>query len=141
MAVDLSDVNAVIEKNMAAFDKPGVLSVRPGFKVTKDWLTNTKSIVVTVRHKVAHPPQGEMLPAEVGGVPVDVRQASPEKALELEDPQKYAAGLRLAPNLGRYRTSPTSGRWRVPIRRRPRRRTPSWRRSPNPSSPTAARPA
>jgi hypothetical protein len=77
-----------------------VLSVRPGFKVTKDWLTNTKSIVVTVRHKVAHLPQGEMLPAEVGGVPVDVRQASPEKALELEDPQKYAAGLRLAPNLG-----------------------------------------
>ena len=100
MADDLSDVNAVIEKNMAAFDKPGVLSVRPGFKVTKDWLTNTKSIVVTVRHKVAHPPQGEMLPAEVDGVPVDVRQASPEKALELEDPQKYAAGLRLAPDLG-----------------------------------------
>src|ERR1700730_12527452 len=100
MTVDLSDVNAVIEKNMAAFDKPGVLSVRPGFKVTKDWLTNTKSIVVTVRRKVAHLPQGEMLPAEVGGVPVDVRQASPEKALELEDPQKYAAGLRLAPDLG-----------------------------------------
>jgi hypothetical protein len=100
MAVDLSDVNAVIEKDMTAFDKPGVLSVRPGFKVTKDWLTNTKSIVVTVRHKVANPPQGEMLPAEVGGVPVDVRQASPEKALELEDPQKYAAGLRLAPDMG-----------------------------------------
>ena len=141
MAVDLSDVNAVIEKNMAAFDKTGVLSVRPGFKVTKDWLTNTKSIVVTVRHKVAHPPQGQMLPAEVGGVPVDVRQASPEKALELEDPQKYAAGLRLAPNRGRCRTSPTSRRWRAPIPRRPRRRTPSWRPSPNPSSRTAARPA
>ena len=46
MAEDLSDVNAVINANMAAFDKPGVLSVRPGFKVTKDWLTNTKSIVV-----------------------------------------------------------------------------------------------
>src|SRR4029077_19347696 len=80
--------------------KPGGRSVCPGAKVTKDWLTNTKSIVVTVRHKVAHPPQGEMLPDEVGGVPVDVRQASPEKALELEDPQKYAAGLRLAPDLG-----------------------------------------
>src|SRR6266566_5036603 len=100
MAEDLSGVNAVIEKNMAAFDKPGVLSVRPGFKVTNDWLTNTPSIVVTVRHKVARPPEGEMLPAEVGGVPVDVRQASPEKALELEDPQKYAAGLRLAPDQG-----------------------------------------
>jgi len=100
MSEDLSSVNAVINENMAAFDKPGVLSVRPGFKVTKDWLTNTRSIVVTVRHKVAHPPEGEMLPAEVGGIPVDVRQASPEKALELEDPQKYAAGLRLAPDMG-----------------------------------------
>jgi PLD-like domain len=100
MAEDLTDLDAVIEKNMPAFDKPGVLSVRPGFKVKNDWLTDTRSIVVTVRHKVAHPPEGEMLPAEVGGVPVDVRQASPEKALELEDPQKYAAGLRLAPNLG-----------------------------------------
>ena len=82
-----------------------------------------------------------MLPAEVGGVPVDVRQASPEKALELEDPQKYAAGLRLAPNLGSVPHFPTSGRWRAPARRRPRRRTPSWRPSPNQSSPTAARPA
>src|SRR6266700_7005679 len=100
MAEDLSAVSAVIDQNMTAFDKPGVLSVRPGYKVTKDWLTSTRSIVVTVRHKVAHPPEHEMLPAEVGGVPVDVRQASPAKALELEDPHKYAAGLRLAPNLG-----------------------------------------
>src|SRR5436305_1177398 len=94
------DLSAVIDQNMGAFDKPGVLSVRPGFKVTNDWLTGTRAIVVTVRHKVAHLAEGEMLPAEVGGVPVDVRPASPAKALELEDPQKYAAGLRLAPNLG-----------------------------------------
>jgi hypothetical protein len=94
------DLSAVIDKNMGAFDKPGVLSVRPGYKVTDDWLTSTRSIVVTVRHKVAHPAEGELLPAEVGGVPVDVRQASPAKALELEDPATYAAGLRLAPNLG-----------------------------------------
>src|SRR2546423_4903631 len=85
---------------MAAFDKPGVLSVRPGYKVTGDWLTSTRAVVVTVRHKVAHPAEGEMLPAEVDGVPVDVRQASRGKALELEDPHAYAAGLRLAPNLG-----------------------------------------
>ena len=100
MTEDLSGLDAVIEDHLADFDKPGVLSVRPGFKVTNDWLTNTRSIVVTVRHKVAHPPAGETLPAEVGGVPVDVRQASPAKALELEDPQRYAKGLRLAPNQG-----------------------------------------
>ena len=100
MAEDLSDVSAVIDRNMTAFDKPGVLSVRPGYKVRNDWLTSTPSIVVTVRHKTARPPQGELLPAEVSGVPVDVRQASPAKALELEDPHTYASGLRLAPNLG-----------------------------------------
>ena len=127
---------------MAAFDKPGVLSVRPGYKVKNDWLTNTPSIVVTVRHKVAHPPEGEMLPAEVGGVPVDVRQASPAKALELEDPQKYAAGLRLAPNLGSGAALPRradagghpSGGGRVGAR-------PAGGHRPSPSSPTAARPA
>jgi PLD-like domain len=100
MAEDLSNVSAVIDKNMAAFDKPGVLSVRAGYKVRNDWLTSTPSIVVTVRHKVAQPAAGELLPSEVDGVPVDVRQASPSKALELEDPGKYAEGLRLAPNLG-----------------------------------------
>jgi hypothetical protein len=94
------DLSAVIDQNMGTFDKPGVLSVRPGYKVTNDWLTGTRAIVVTVRHKVAHLAEGEMLPSEVDGVPVDVRQASPEKALELQDPHKYAAGLRLAPNLG-----------------------------------------
>ena len=100
MAEDLSAVSTVINANMAAFDKPGVLSVRPGYKVTKDWLTSTPSVVVTVRHKADQLPAGELLPAEVGGVPVDVRQASPAKALELQDPHQYAAGLRLAPNLG-----------------------------------------
>jgi hypothetical protein len=100
MTEDLSGLDAVIEDHLADFHKPGVLSVRPGFKVTRDWLTNRRCIVVTVRHKVPHPPPGEMLPAEVGGVPVDVRQASPAKVLELEDPQRYAKGLRLAPNQG-----------------------------------------
>ncbi len=100
MAEKLSDVSAVINQNMTAFTQPGVLSVRPGYKVRNDWLTSTPSIVVTVRHKTARPAEGELLPAEVGGVPVDVRQASPAKALELEDPQKYAAELRLAPDLG-----------------------------------------
>ena len=58
MTEDLSGVSAVIDQNMAAFDKPGVLSVRPGYKVKNDWLTSTRSIVVTVRHKVRAPAGG-----------------------------------------------------------------------------------
>jgi hypothetical protein len=36
----------------------------------------------------------------VAGVPVDVRQASAEKRLELEDPSAYASQLRLTPDTG-----------------------------------------
>jgi PLD-like domain len=100
MAVKLSDLNAVIDERLADFDKPGVLSVRPGFKVKDGWLTNTPSIVVTVRRKVAQPPEAERLPSQVAGVPVDVRQASPEKRMELEDPSAYASQLRLTPDTG-----------------------------------------
>ena len=97
---DLPDLSAIIDAHLAAFDKPGVLSVRPGFKVKGDWLTNQRSIVVTVARKVAHPPAGEVLPSEVAGVPVDVREASSRKRLEIEDPEAYAAQLRLAPDTG-----------------------------------------
>ncbi len=48
MATDSHDLNAVIDRHLQAFDKPGVLSVRPGFKVTDDWLTSERAIVVTV---------------------------------------------------------------------------------------------
>jgi hypothetical protein len=66
-----------------------------------------RSIVVTVRRKLAQPPQGQALPRDIAGVPVDVRQASPEKRMEIEDPQGYAAELHLAP--ARCRILPTSG--------------------------------
>jgi hypothetical protein len=110
------DLNAIIDEHMPALDKPGVLSVRPGFKVKDGWLTDRRSVVVTVRKKLATPPAGEALPTEVAGVPVDVRQASPAKREEIEDP-----------------AGPASGR-----RRRPPR-TPSWPRSRRPSSNTAGR--
>lgn len=77
MAARAVDVNAVIDANLAAFRQPGVLSIRPGYRVKGDWITDQRAILVTVEHKVASPPAGQMLPAEVGGVPVDVRQASP----------------------------------------------------------------
>ena len=93
-------LTAIIDEHLGAFKKPGVLSVRPGFKVKNDWLTDRPSIVVTVREKVAHPPEDEMLPAEVAGVPVDVRQASERKRKEIEDPGAYAKQLRLSPDLG-----------------------------------------
>jgi hypothetical protein len=100
MATDSHDLNAVIDRHLHAFDKPGVLSVRPGFKVTNGWLTSQRAIVVTVRRKVAQPPPDEALPTEVQGIPTDVRQASSGKREEIEHPEAYAEQLRLAPDLG-----------------------------------------
>jgi hypothetical protein len=100
MAAGATDLSSVIDQQVDVLVKPGVLSVRPGYKVKNDWLTGTRSIVVTVEHKAAHLSQDQMLPLEVGGVPVDVRQATPEKRKELANPTGFASDLRLAPNLG-----------------------------------------
>lgn len=90
----------VIDQHLAEFDRPGVLSVRPGYRLRGGWLTGERAIVVTVEHKLAPPPPGQALPAEVGGVPVDVRQASDRERLETQDPAAYAAQLRLTPDTG-----------------------------------------
>jgi phosphatidylserine/phosphatidylglycerophosphate/cardiolipin synthase-like enzyme len=100
MAAAEVDLNSIINRHLAEFDKPGVLSIRPGFKVTGDWITNRRCIVVTVSRKRVHLPDADRLPAEVGGVPVDVRQASARKRMEIEQPTTYAAQLRLAPDTG-----------------------------------------
>ena len=100
MSMRVSDLDAVIENNMSALAQPGVLSVRSGYKVTDGWLTDRRSIVVTVSRKVRTPPAGQLLPAELDGVPVDVRQASPRKRLEIQDPHAYSAQLRLSPDVG-----------------------------------------
>src|SRR6201996_9326791 len=100
MPADLSGLNDVINQHLAELTKPGVLSVRPGYKVTGDWLTSTPAIVVTVAAKKTQLPTADLVPAEVGGVPTDVRQASPRKRKELEDPQGYAQEYRLTPDQG-----------------------------------------
>jgi hypothetical protein len=100
MPDDLSGLNNVISQHLAELSKPGVLSVRPGYKVTNDWLTSAPAIVVTVAQKKSQLPAADQVPAEVAGVPTDVRQASPEKRKELEDPQGYAQEYRLAPDQG-----------------------------------------
>jgi hypothetical protein len=50
MATEAGDLSALIDQHIERLAKPGVLSVRPGYKVKNDWLTHTRSIVVTARH-------------------------------------------------------------------------------------------
>jgi len=93
-------IGKIIANRLGEFDKPGVLSVRPGFEVTGNWLTGRPAIVVTVRRKLRRMPAADLLPENIDGVPVDVRQASPRKRMEVTEPLKYAAQLRLAPDTG-----------------------------------------
>jgi hypothetical protein len=90
MTGSVPDLNEVIDQHLAALAKPGVLSVRPGYKAVGGWLTDQPAIVVTVGEKVPQPPAADILPTRVGGVPVDVRQASALKRTELQP----AAGVR-----------------------------------------------
>jgi hypothetical protein len=100
MPNDLSGLGDVISQHLTELRKPGVLSVRPGYKMTNGWLTSTPAIVVTVAEKKAQVPAADLVPATVGGVPTDVRQASKAKRQELEDPEAYAREFRLTPDQG-----------------------------------------
>lgn len=100
MAGTPTDLSSLIDRHIGELAKPGVLSVRPGFKAKNNWLTRKPAIVVTVEHKTGHLSADQMLPSEVDGALVDVRQASPEKYKELTDPAGFANELRLSPDLG-----------------------------------------
>lgn len=91
--MSVSPIDAVIASNLDQFRKPGVLSVRAGYKVVGGWPTRKPAIVVTVEHKSADVPHADRLPDSVDGYAVDVREASPLKQLELTNPGGYQAAI------------------------------------------------
>jgi hypothetical protein len=84
------EIDRVIRRNLAAFRKTGVLTVRPGYKLTGGWITDKPSIVATVDRKLDNLPAKEKLPAEVEDVPVDVREATGLQRLRHSDPTAHA---------------------------------------------------
>ncbi|RKR74580.1 phospholipase D-like domain-containing protein [Frondihabitans australicus] len=89
-----SDIDSVIRASEAALTVPGVLSVRPGYLFRDGWITDERAIVVTVSDPAPS------LPTSLEGVPVDVRVASPRKALQVQDPGEFARATGPAPDLG-----------------------------------------
>jgi hypothetical protein len=87
---DASDaqLDKTIQSHLAKLKKPGVLTVRPGYEIAGHQLTGKRAVVATVRVKtpLADLDPGEALPDQVGGVAVDVRQASPYQRLRANDP-------------------------------------------------------
>ena len=89
--MDVSGIDKVVRENWEQFRKPGVLSVRPGFKFTGGWITDKPAIVVTVDKKRDDISAAERLPTQVGGIAVDVRQATPLDRVRHTEPAVNAA--------------------------------------------------
>jgi phosphatidylserine/phosphatidylglycerophosphate/cardiolipin synthase-like enzyme len=90
-------IDGVIRKNLKKFAKPGVVSVRPGLRISNGMLTNQPAIVASVRRKIANIPPKEKLPPSVGGISVDVRQLSAAEAMRATDPEGFAQELLRVP--------------------------------------------
>lgn len=76
----------LIEANAGVLKKPGVVSVRPGYRIENDWPTTTPAIVVVLAQGAERPE----LPEEIDGVAVDVRTATPAEQLRSDDPARFA---------------------------------------------------
>jgi PLD-like domain len=88
----LAGLQPVIEANAQALLQPGVLGVRPGYRRdAQGRLTKDKAVVA-----VLAPGAKPQLPAQVGGFPVDVREADEVEQLRAQQPDKYVqiAGVR-----------------------------------------------
>jgi hypothetical protein len=79
------EVDATIRAHISKLAKPGVLTVRPGYEIAKHRLTGKPAIVATV-HTKKSVPKDQALPDAIGGIPVDVREATPHQRLRVHDP-------------------------------------------------------
>ena len=109
---------------------PNVVDVRPGFKFTDGWITDTPAVVVTVLRKGDPAALGSRpLEPELDGVPVDVAPATPAQQLRHFPPTAVPSVRSWRPSR-RSRTSWSRGTCR-PWRRQ--------REPPPPAGNTASR--
>jgi hypothetical protein len=85
-----ADAGRAIEQNLEILRKPGILAVRPGYRIEGGWPVGDPVVVALVGAK-----KGEAaaygLPSQIGGVPVEVREASPLERLKATQPGIHAA--------------------------------------------------
>jgi phospholipase D-like protein len=86
----LAAIDRIVRRNLAKFRKPGVMTVRPGYKLTGGWITDRPAIVATVDRKLDGLPPEQMLPREVDDVAVDVREATGLQRLRDTDAKAHA---------------------------------------------------
>src|ERR1700756_3949655 len=85
-----ADAGRVIEQNLEVLRKPGILAVRPGYRTEAGWPVGGPGIGALVGAK-----KGEAatygLPSQIGGIPVEVREASSLERLKATQPGVHAA--------------------------------------------------
>jgi hypothetical protein len=95
--IDRAAIDRVIKRNISRLKRPGVLTARPGYQFTDGRLTGRPAIVVTVMRKRARVPASQQLPAEIEGIPVDVRPSTAMQRLRATAPAKHALLARFGP--------------------------------------------
>jgi PLD-like domain len=88
---NFAQIDKVIQANLDKFRKPNALTVRPGYKITKGWITQQPAIVVTVQKKTSNINPTDAVPPVVGGIPTDVREATTIEKLRHTAPERHAA--------------------------------------------------
>lgn len=88
--IDRAAIDRVIRRHLTRLRKPGVLTVRPGYQFTGGRITGRPAVVVTVLRKRARVPEGQQLPKEIDGIPVDVRPSTATQRLRAKAPAKHA---------------------------------------------------
>jgi hypothetical protein len=79
-------IDKTIRGNLNRFRKASVLTERPGYEIAKHQLTGKHVIIATVHTKKADLAKNEMLPEDIDGIPVDVREATAHQRLRSHDP-------------------------------------------------------
>jgi len=82
----LDKIMPIIDAHLQELKQPGVLSIRPGYKLQNDWPTDQPAIVVITSKDVGR----LQLPQQIDGVPIDVRTATEVEQVRYQQPLRYA---------------------------------------------------
>jgi phosphatidylserine/phosphatidylglycerophosphate/cardiolipin synthase-like enzyme len=83
---ELDNLLPIIEAHAQELKKPGVASIRPGYKLENGWPTKEPAIVVVISQDA-----GEVsLPSEIEGTKIDVRPATDVEELRYRQPDAYS---------------------------------------------------
>jgi PLD-like domain len=86
----VNNVHDVLQADLADLKRPGVLTVRPGYRLDKNnWPTKEQVAVVTV-DPAAFVAATAGLPAQLSGLPIDIRPANQMQRIDLEQPALFA---------------------------------------------------